>query len=270
MPTRELVALVLVPLVLGAILWLPAWVFLTLLGMVVVGAQIELLAMARAADIPCGRVLPAAGLAGLLAACWWFGSTGATVASIAVVVLLTTAQLAHPSRPRGGLTGAAVSCFSVLYLGLTAACMGWLRLMPGDNEGAVLIVFFLVCIWIGDSGAYYVGRNIGRHHMSPRISPKKTWEGLIGGAVSTIAAGAACKVVLGLSLSWNHTLAVAAILAVAAPVGDLVESLFKRDTGVKDSSTLLLGHGGLLDRTDSLLYATPAVLGYLLVTGALT
>jgi len=119
----------------------------------------------------------------------------------------------------------------------------------------------------GDSGAYYVGSRLGRHKMSPRISPNKTWEGLAGGTAATFVAAATLRVVLAVPVPWIHVLAVAAILAVAAPVGDLVESLFKRDAGVKDSSRLFPGHGGALDRTDSLIYPAPAVLGYLMLAG---
>ena len=157
----------------------------------------------------------------------------------------------------------------MLYLGVGGACIGGLRLLPSESAAGPLTVFFLVSIWLGDTGAYYLGKTFGRHRMSPRISPKKTWEGLTGGIVTTFAAAAVVKMVFSLPLSWPQTMALAAILAVCAPVGDLVESLFKRDTGVKDSSGLLLGHGGFLDRTDSLVFSGPPVLGYLLLTGAL-
>ncbi len=126
-----------------------------------------------------------------------------------------------------------------------------------------------MCIWVGDSGAYYVGRNFGKHKMSPRTSPNKTIEGLAGGIVATYAAAAFLAWILKLEMAPVHIFALATILAIAAPVGDLIESQFKRDSGVKDSSTLLPGHGGLLDRTDSLVYAAPPVLGYLLLTGLL-
>jgi phosphatidate cytidylyltransferase len=265
MPTRELVALALGPAVLACIYWLPAWVFLGFLAVAVVIAGFELLAMARVATIPCGRWLPLAALAALLLASWRYGWNGLALAATATLLILPAAQLAHPERPRGGLSAVAVSCFAVLFLGVGGACLGWLRLLPG--LGSRLTLFYLLCIWFGDSGAYYLGRAVGRHRMAPRISPKKTWEGLLGGTLATAAAAAALKLLLLPELSWLHTLALATILAVAAPVGDLVESHFKRDAGVKDSSTLLLGHGGFLDRTDSVLYAAPPVLAYLLAAG---
>jgi phosphatidate cytidylyltransferase len=156
---------------------------------------------------------------------------------------------------------------TVFYAGLCGACLGWLRVLPGDDPGIRLLFFFLATIWAGDSGAYYVGSRFGRHKMSPRISPNKTWEGLAGGVVTTFAAAAAAKLLFAVPIAWIHVAGLAAILAVAAPLGDLVESQFKRDTRVKDSSSLIPGHGGFLDRTDSLLYAAPPVLGYLLAAG---
>jgi phosphatidate cytidylyltransferase len=140
-------------------------------------------------------------------------------------------------------------------------------LLPEAPGGVKLLFFYLACIWVGDSGAYYVGKNFGRHKMSPRISPNKTLEGLAGAIVTTFITAAIAAWVLDLELAPIHIAAVAAILAITAPLGDLVESVFKRDSGVKDSSTLIPGHGGLLDRTDSLVYPAPFVLAYLVVTG---
>ena len=265
MGKREIFAAAALPVVVGTILWLPAWCFLGIVAVAVTVAGDELLRMARGAGVKCGRLLPVTGLPVTLGASWYWGPQGLTAAAGALMVILPTAQLLSADRPRGSLSGAAVSSFVVLYLGLTGACVGWLRLWPGDEAGIRWLLLFLACIWVGDSGAYYVGRNLGRHRMSPRVSPNKTWEGLAGGVVTTYLAAAAVHIGLSLDVAWIHTAAVATILAAAAPVGDLVESQFKRDTGIKDSSSILPGHGGFLDRTDSLLYAAPPVLGYLLM-----
>ena len=269
MARRELVAFTVGPLVVAAIVWLPAWVFLTVLAAVIVGATVELLSMARAADHAVGRRVAPLLVATILATAW-IGGAGALVAAVAGVLLLTPVlQVLHSRSPAGGLGGTAVTAFAVLYLGVTGACLGWLRTVPDDTLGWRLVLLFLATIWLGDSGAYYVGRTFGRHKMSPRISPNKTWEGLAGGTVATLAAAVVLARLLRVDLDWLSVLGMAVILSIAAPVGDLVESLFKRDTGVKDSSGLLPGHGGLLDRTDSVLFAAPPVLGYLLVTGAI-
>jgi phosphatidate cytidylyltransferase len=266
---RELIAAVLVPLVVAIIVWAPAWAFLVLLGAVVIIAADEFLGMARGAGVACGRRLPLLFVASLMVAGWVWGAAGLAVAAVAVVTALPTAQLYRSDSPTGSLAGSAVASLAALFLGLTGTCLGWLRLWPDDGVAPRLVLLFLGTIWAGDSAAYYVGSHLGRHRMSPKISPNKTWEGLAGGVVGTFAAAAALKLLLAIPLPWIHVAGVAAILAAAAPVGDLVESQFKRDTGVKDSSSLLPGHGGLLDRTDSLVYSAPPVVAYLAIVGSL-
>ncbi len=270
MPKRELFAVVALPIVLVVIVLLPAWVFLAVVGIAVALAGNELLIMARQAGVHTLRWLPLAGLAAVMVASWRYGAGGFLAATAAVVVVLPAAQLRHRDAPKGSLAGVATASFAVLYLGLTAAALGWLRIWPSDDGTAIrLILLYLGTIWLGDSGAYYVGSHLGRHSMSPRISPNKTWEGLAGGVLTSFLATAALRHLLRLDLPWPHLAAVATILAVSTPLGDLVESQFKRDCGVKDSSGLLPGHGGLLDRTDSLLYSAPPFLGYLVAAGLL-
>ncbi len=267
MPKRELFALVAVPLLVGVIWWAPAWALLAVLGIATTIAADEFLGMARSSGVSCSRWLPLMLTATVLAVSWIWNGPGLATAAVAVVVILPTAQLLNPESPNGSLSGVAVSTFAVLFLGATGACLGWLRLWPDPELAIRLLLLFLFTIWIGDSGAYYVGSRLGRHKMSPRVSPNKTWEGLAGGTIATLAAAAVINLVFAIPLPWIHLIAVAVILAVAAPLGDLVESQFKRDTGIKDSSTLIPGHGGFLDRTDSLLYAAPPVLGYLMLVG---
>lgn len=269
MGKREGLAVVAIPLLVAAVIWLPPEAFLGLLGIALVLAADELLTMARGSGVAVGRFVPLAVLIVVLVGSWRWGLTGMAVSAIAAVVILPTAQLRHPTAPEGGFAGSAAATFTVLYVGLCGACLGWLRALPEGDLGIRLLFLFLATIWAGDSGAYYVGSHFGRHKMSPRISPNKTWEGLAGGAAATFAAVAVGKVVFGVPWSWGHMAALAAILAVAAPIGDLIESQFKRDTKVKDSSSLIPGHGGFLDRTDSLLYAAPPVLGYVLAAGLL-
>jgi phosphatidate cytidylyltransferase len=264
---RELFALCAIPILIVTIGWAPAWGFLVILAAATLLACDEYLRLARNADIVVGRWSTLVLIGILLVASWLFDVQGLVVAVLTSLVILPTMRLARPESPAGSLAGVAVECFAVLYLGSTAACLGWLRLWPEEPNGTKFLFFFLATIWVGDSGAYYVGKNFGRRKMSPEISPNKTFEGLAGSVVATYVAAAVAAVVLDLGLSAVHVVALATILAAAAPLGDLVESLFKRDSGIKDSSNLLPGHGGFLDRTDSLFYAAPPVLGYLAVTG---
>jgi phosphatidate cytidylyltransferase len=255
------------PVVLSIIIWAPPWVFLAIVGGAVMIAAHELLGMARSIGFRVFHWLPLLCLVGLLSSSWVFGISGLTVASVSVLIILPTAQLARTDAPEGSLAGVSIASFTVLYLGLCGASLGWLRVLPAEDMAVRFILFFLGTIWIGDSGAYYVGSRIGRHRMSPRISPNKTWEGLAGGTAAAFAAAAVLRQTIGPELPWPHIAGLAAILAATAPIGDLIESQFKRDTGFDDSSSLLPGHGGFLDRLDSLLYSAPPVLAYLLVAG---
>ncbi len=263
---RIAVALVAVPVLAAVIIWSPPWLFLSVLGGAAVLACDELLRMCRASGFQAGRWFPLVVAAGILACAWIGNLEGLAVALIAAAVLLPTVRLRSAHGPAGSLGGVAAEAFAVLWIGTTAACFGWLRLWPADRLGVSLTLFFLFCVWVGDSGAYYVGRWLGSHKMSPRVSPNKTVEGLVGGVAATYAAAFLAWRV-GLEMRPLDVAAVATILALAAPTGDLVESMFKRDSGVKDSSTMLPGHGGLLDRTDSLFYPAPVVLAYLAAVG---
>lgn len=263
---RIAVAVVAIPLLAAIIIWAPPWLFLVVVGTVALFACGELLRMCRAAGFEAGRWLPIIVTAGILAAAWTGGVTGFSIATVGAAVLLPTAALGRRIGPPGSLGGVASELFAVLWIGATATSFGWLRLRLDDPLGVHFILFYLFCVWVGDSGAYYVGRSLGRHKMAPRVSPNKTLEGLAGGIIATYAAAGAAWWV-GIEMRWYDVAAVATIIALAAPTGDLVESMFKRDSGVKDSSTILPGHGGLLDRTDSLFYPAPLVLAYLALAG---
>ena len=143
-----------------------------------------------------------------------------------------------------------------VYAGFLVAHAVALREAPG-MPGLEWLLFALLTTFATDTGAFFVGRAIGRHRMAPTISPGKTWEGAVGGFVSALGAGAAMAAVAGLPM-WV-ALAVAAGVGVAGQIGDLLESRLKRAAGAKDAGSLLPGHGGLLDRLDSLVLTIPLV-----------
>lgn len=128
----------------------------------------------------------------------------------------------------------------------------------------LLGVFFI--LWVNDSGAYFVGSVLGKHNMCPNISPKKTWEGLIGGAVFGVIMGIV-NAVLFQEISMTDWIAIAILTVIFGTLGDLFQSKIKRELGVKDSGNILPGHGGFLDRLDSLLFAIPAIFIWLIFSG---
>jgi phosphatidate cytidylyltransferase len=160
------------------------------------------------------------------------------------------------------LPDAAFSIFGLLYCGLTLVT---LPLVWVQQDGPSLLVFLFCIVWTGDTAALYVGRNLGRHKLAPRISPNKTWEGsaasLAGGLLiaAALVAGSRSNGTLHLAGPLARWLSLAVVLNIFAQVGDLVESAIKRGAGVKDSGAMLPGHGGILDRIDALLLAAPAL-----------
>jgi phosphatidate cytidylyltransferase len=124
-------------------------------------------------------------------------------------------------------------------------------------------MYGLLLNWVGDIGAYYAGRAFGRHKLAPVVSPKKTWEGAVASVVTSVAVAGAYLTHFVPGVSWPVAIALTAAANAAGQLGDLAESAMKRGAGVKDSGTILPGHGGFLDRVDSTLFALPVVYAYL-------
>jgi phosphatidate cytidylyltransferase len=175
---------------------------------------------------------------------------------------------------------AAASVFAFTYVALP---MGMLVQIREQWSGAFLLLYLLLLVWAGDIFAYFIGKSLGRHLMSPRISPKKTWEGAAASLIASLVIGMLlynyalpiCTWLLNAHLIerrdgffalerpplWPAIL-LSVVINIAAQLGDLVESLIKRGAGVKDSGTILPGHGGMLDRIDALLFAAPVLWYY--------
>lgn len=148
------------------------------------------------------------------------------------------------------------SLASVFYAPLLLSTVPLLGVQP---HGVQWLFFMMFCTWGGDTGAYFAGRLFGKHKLAPRVSPGKTVEGVLGGVLAVVGLIIAFKFTFFPELTWVHCLVLAPLTDLAGVAGDLVESLFKRSAGVKDSGTLFPGHGGMLDRIDSLLFTTPVV-----------
>lgn len=160
----------------------------------------------------------------------------------------------------------ANSMFGQIYLGLPLMCLGIIASLYFSTTMPVLVMFMF--IWISDTGAFIVGSLIGKNKLFERISPKKSWEGFFGGLAFNIAAAVAlcltCASTFGLPANVWIWIGLALIVTITATLGDLIESLLKRTANVKDSGNLIPGHGGILDRIDSLLLVAPATLLYLI------
>jgi phosphatidate cytidylyltransferase len=207
-----------------------------------------------------------------------FAGSAAFVATISTFVFLVIGM--RRADLSTAFPAAMTSAFAFAYVALPLGCLVQIREQAG---GAFLLLYLLLLVWAGDIFAYFVGRSLGRHLMSPRISPKKTWEGALASIIASVGVG---------MLLYNYALPISTALLnarliekkdglfalekaplwpvillsaginVAAQLGDLVESLIKRGAGVKDSGTLLPGHGGMLDRIDALLFAAPLLWYY--------
>lgn len=202
----------------------------------------------------------------------------AIAAALAPFLFLTIAM--RRADLSSGYPAAAASVFAFTYVAIPMALLVQIRQQPG---GAILVIYTLLVVWAGDIFAYFVGKTLGRHLMSPAVSPKKTWEGAIASIAASVIVGtlwfqhapAISSALLQAGLIdrpsgiwglqqpqlWPIVL-LSAIVNLAAQLGDLVESLVKRGAGVKDSGSILPGHGGMLDRIDAMLFAVPVVWAY--------
>jgi len=288
---RILTAVLLIPIVLGLVLRAPVPVLALVAALVALLATQELLKLSEAYKIKPfpwptyifvglfflflamnpGHETP------LLSTAVFAGSV-AFAAVISPFVFLVIGMLRN--NLSSAFPAAMVSAFSFAYVALP---LGLLVQIREQVSGAFLLLYLLLLVWAGDIFAYFVGRSLGRHLMSPRISPRKTWEGTLASMIASLVVGMLLyKYALPISSALLNAhliekrdglfalekpplwpiLLLSAAINVAAQFGDLVESLIKRGAGVKDSGTLLPGHGGMLDRVDALLFAAPVLWYY--------
>jgi phosphatidate cytidylyltransferase len=251
------------PLVLAAV-WLGPWTYAGLLAAIALAGGWELAGLLEGLGWRAPRFLPPLAL-GAFAGALFLGPVAVINALTALFWLASILWLFSPRVPserKLGPWGWVLHVAGALLLGLFLACLG--RLAGGPWPGAPRtggdthrVFYALIVVWACDTGAYACGSLFGRRRMWPAVSPQKTWEGAAGGAVAAVAAAAllARPLLGGLSVAVAGSFGLAA--AAAAQIGDLFESRLKRKAGVKDSGKLLPGHGGVLDRFDSLLFTMP-------------
>ncbi|WP_409490288.1 phosphatidate cytidylyltransferase [Amycolatopsis sp. cmx-11-12] len=260
---RNLPAAIGVGLLLGAAivtsLLTVRFLFIGIIAIAIAVGTIELAgALKRAAGIRIALVPVLVGGQAMIWLAWPFGREGALTAFVLTVLVCLLWRL--PGGADGYLRDISASIFAAAYIPLFGAFAAML-VPPGDGVGRVLA--FMIGVVASDTGGYIAGVLGGKHPMAPSISPKKTWEGFAGSLVAGVVAGALTLSLLLDGHAWQGVLFGAAIVCTAT-LGDLVESLIKRDLGVKDMGNMLPGHGGLMDRLDSLLPS--AVVSWLLLS----
>lgn len=257
--TRVLSAVVLIPLVAG-ITYAGGWVLASVLFVVAIRAAYEFFHLMRTAGYRPSLLAGTAIMGAFLAAARFpdLHLTGVVLAASVIGSLVW--QLLHP--PEGYPTQSwALTLGASLWLGWLLSHFVLIRdLSPefGLGVGTLWLILTFLTTWVNDSAAYFVGKAIGKHACCPYLSPKKTWEGTIGGWIG----GFAATVLLGrwlVEMTWLQGVALGALVATVAPFGDLAKSMIKRQMKVKDFPVIIPGHGGMFDRVDSLLFVSPVV-----------
>lgn len=286
---RVLTALVLIPIVLLLVLRAPVPVVAFITAVVALLAIHELLKLSEAYAIHPFRwptyifvglffvLISIPGATPLLSTSG-FAFIALSAAILAPFLFLSIGM--HRPDLATAFPAAIVSAFSFTYIALPMACLVQLR---EQWQGAFYLLYLLLVVWAGDIFAYFVGKSIGRHLMSPRVSPHKTWEGAIASVAASVAVGLLMfhyAIPISTALLHAHLInlqdgvfnnqptllpiiALSVVLNIAAQLGDLVESLIKRGAHVKDSGAILPGHGGMFDRIDALLFAAPVLWTYI-------
>jgi len=278
---RVATAVVLIPFVVGIVLWGSTAIVALAVGLVTLLALFEYFALGEAighrayrlwtascallliyvqwlmGDVPTYKL--SGGIVAYQRISWFSNGLPSIEAALFLFVLGIAALTLATKRPLvEALPSAGMSASGLILVAFPLSYA--IRLHGTGRRGPVLLLFALVLTWVGDSAAYFVGRAIGKHRLAPHLSPKKTWEGTVASFLGSLIV--AVIFARFMTVPLPHLLGMAALGNVAGQVGDLLESAYKRSSGIKDSGSLLPGHGGVLDRIDALILAIPVVWYY--------
>lgn len=256
---RESTAIVLAPLIIWIIGWAHPYVFDATIAAISALALYEFLMLGKAKGYELPVALCIVVMLFIIAA-FVLEPISVEMGVFIALLLLPASFVFGKSKLEDALPASAVAVLATLYVGMLGGSL--IRLHDDFAHGWKLVFFLMLVVWLGDAGAYYVGRNFGKHKLSPRISPKKTVEGLAGGIATSVIAAFVIHFTFFKEFPIVHAAIAGVLLSVAGVVGDLAESMWKRSAAVKDSGTLLPGHGGFLDRFDSIFFTAPILYVY--------
>lgn len=262
--TRIIVSVIAIPVIIGACL-AGRYYFLIFALLIGLTAFYEFAGMSKKKDAHPELITGMSAVAAFIINTYFRFTDSYNLALIAGVVIV----LVELFRNNGSAIHNIGSSFiGIFYIGLfISSAVGVREFYAGYDalyqRGGYLIIAMLATIWICDSAAFFGGTALGKHKLFPRVSPNKSWEGAIFGFVFAVAAMVGAKYIILDFLSLNDSIMLGVIIGIIGQLGDLVESLLKRDAGVKDSSNIIPGHGGIYDRFDSLMVSAPVVFLYL-------
>jgi phosphatidate cytidylyltransferase len=264
---RALVVLILLPIGIALIV-IGGWAYVGLVALILTLAAWEYGRLFRAGGLAPAMVLLVGGtLAIAIGRAMDSFASAPWLVSLLILAAMTYHLVDYERGRDPAASDFAITLAGMFYIGWLGAYLISVRALP---DGLWWVLIILPVVWLADSAAYLVGSRIGRHKMTKRLSPKKSWEGYFGGVVAGVLGGAALAALIqalaapGGSITWERGGWLGLALAVLTTLGDLGESMMKRQVGVKDSGDLLPGHGGVFDRIDSWLWA--GVIGYYLIT----
>jgi phosphatidate cytidylyltransferase len=256
---REITALVALPAIVWIIGWGHEYVFDAAIAGVCILAMYEFLDLGRHK----GYVIPMSlcmAIMLIILAAFIVEDLSVEIGMFAALLLIPASYVVTNKPLQDSLPSSAIAVLGTTYVGMLGGSL--IRLRNDFPEGSKLIFFLLLVVWLGDSGAYYVGKSFGKHKLSPRISPKKTIEGLMGGVAASVITAVVIHFTFFETFPLVHAVIAGVILSIAGVIGDLAESMWKRSADVKDSGKLLPGHGGMFDRFDSILFTAPILYCY--------
>ncbi|MDY3979796.1 MAG: phosphatidate cytidylyltransferase [Tidjanibacter sp.] len=259
---RTLSGAVLAVVVIGSAVWSP-WAFMAVVGLIAIGGMMEFFRLVRRREGIEPQEIAAIALGAALVIETALTRNPLSLLTVVFIFPIFFVIELFRAKPHP-LENIAASICAVVYVALPMALLQLIGRMPsGEEWNYNKIVAIILLVWINDIFAYLVGCSIGRHRLCERLSPKKSWEGFIGGVVCSVGAAVGFGAILNENL-WLWA-GLGATVVVGGVAGDLVESMFKREVDVKDSGNIIPGHGGFLDRFDAMFLAIPAAYLYLIL-----